>query len=343
MSSVVDDTVWQSAQSLLGKPASRVAQGGRGGNNRLYRVEDGRGQAFALKYYPLQSEDQRDRLGVEFNSLTFMARHGIETVPKAIALDRARHCALYEWIEGQSPATTDESDIDAALALAEKLFGLARGGEAQSLPPSSAACWSAHALIAQIKERRSRLDDAAKAEPALRDFLQSAFDPAFHAARREAEQAYAASGWDFEANLPPEALTLSPSDFGFHNALRRADNSLVFIDFEYFGWDDPAKLASDFLHHPGMRLSDGQMERFRSGVLRLFSRDKTFAQRLSLLFPLYGLCWCMILLNEFLPEGWSRRRLAGAEDNRAAVLERQLTKARHKLEDVTSCQWPSKT
>ena len=38
---------------------------------------------------------------------------------------------------------------------------------------------------------------------------------------------------------------LSPSDFGLHNALRGQDGQLRFVDFEYFGWDDPVKLVSD--------------------------------------------------------------------------------------------------
>ena len=55
-----------------------------------------------------------------------------------------------------------------------------------------------------------------------------------------------------EAELPVEQRTLSPSDFGFHNALRRPDGRVVFLDLEYFGWDDPAKMISDFLLHPAL-------------------------------------------------------------------------------------------
>ena len=39
---------------------------------------------------------------------------------------------------------------------------------------------------------------------------------------------------------------LSPSDFGFHNVIVEKDKILRFIDFEYAGWDDPAKMVSDF-------------------------------------------------------------------------------------------------
>ena len=51
--------------------------------------------------------------------------------------------------------------------------------------------------------------------------------------------------------------------------------------------------------------------RFLAGCRTLFARDAGFSDRLDLLHPLYGLRWCLILLNEFLPERWARRAFAG--------------------------------
>ena len=48
-------------------------------------------------------------------------------------------------------------------------------------------------------------------------------------------------GLSMSAALPKETRCLSPSDFGFHNALLEATGKLRFVDFEYAGWDDPAK------------------------------------------------------------------------------------------------------
>ena len=55
-----------------------------------------------------------------------------------------------------------------------------------------------------------------------------------------------------ETELAPQHRCLSPSDFGFHNALLRGRPGVpgardwVFLDFEYFGWDDPAKTVPIF-------------------------------------------------------------------------------------------------
>jgi len=101
----------------------------------------------------------------------------------------------------------------------------------------------------------------------------------------------------------------------------------VFLDFEYFGWDDPVKLAADFLLHPGMVLTEGQKRRFLEGVGHVFADDPEFRIRLNQHYPLYALRWAMIVLNEFLPEKWRRRKYAGTQVEREAAQQRQLDKA----------------
>ena len=108
----------------------------------------------------------------------------------------------------------------------------------------------------------------------------------------------------------------------------RADGRIVFLDFEYFGWDDPVKLASDFVLHPGMDLTLELKKRFLESMSDVFGADKTFCMRLRASLPLYAMRWTMILLNEFLPERWTRRVMAGADGDRDVILKTQLAKAR---------------
>ena len=129
---------------------------------------------------------------------------------------------------------------------------------------------------------------------------------------------------------------MCPSDFGFHNALRAPSGRLVFIDFDYFGWDDPVKLTSDFLLHPGMQLSEAAKRRFATAMGAVYGSDAEFRVRLPLLFPLFALRWCLILLNEFLPERWASRVAAGIEGEWAAVKRRQLDRASEWVQSLTS-------
>ena len=98
------------------------------------------------------------------------------------------------------------------------------------------------------------MERAANREPDLAQFLQQEFIPFRKTAEEWCRDFCHSHGFDPSNEIPTNARTLSPSDFGFHNTLRRPDGELAFLDFEYFGWDDPAKTITDFLLHPGMQL-----------------------------------------------------------------------------------------
>jgi hypothetical protein len=318
------------AAALLAAPPRAVAAVPGGGNNRLYRVEDAAGRAFALKTYLNSSAETRDRLGHEWSGLDFLCRHGVTCVPQPIAMHRTDGAALYGWVEGARVESVGAREIDAAVAFVASLKALSRLPEAVMLPLAVEACLSAEELIDQIERRLQRL--AAVEDPRLRSVMQQEILPARDRAVARARAGYAAPQLAIARDLEPELRTLSPSDFGFHNALSTSDG-LVFLDFEYFGWDDPVKLVADFLHHPGMALDAAARRRFLAGARQVFASDPGFNLRLALLYPLYGLRWVCILLNEFLPERWARRAYAGAADRRAAEA-RQLAKARAKLADL---------
>lgn len=321
----------QVAERLLGRRVDRIEANPGGGNNRLYCIE-ARGERFALKSYPGLADDPRDRLGAEFAALAFLGRRGEVATPPALAAERAANFALLGWIEGVKVDRACAADIDAALAFAERLRDYVRHDEADALPLASEACLSGAEVMAQVRRRQVRLAEIAPDRPDLGAFMADFIQVADRLEGR-ARDGYDRLGLDFNAESPRDGQTLSPSDFGFHNALRRPSGALTFLDFEYFGWDDPVKLTADFVLHPGMALEPALCERFTLGAKRLFGDIPTFAERLDLLTPLFGLRWCMIILNEFLPERWARRAYAGAGDQ-AVAEARQLAKAQNLLSSL---------
>lgn len=304
-----------------------------GGNNRLFRATAGE-RHFALKEYPRRAGDPRDRLGAEFGALQFLEQCGIADVPRPIAADGANGFALYEWIDGAAVVEPTEADVDAALAFIARVHECRDAPRAGTLPAASEACLSPMDIVEQISRRFERLKDVARSEPPLAEFLFEDYAPTAEAVEAWSRKEYSVLGWTFDRPIDPGDRSLSPSDFGFHNVIRRADGRLTFVDFEYFGWDDPAKLVADFLLHPGMRLSDDSYERFRTGALGIYGEKGAFATRLALVYPLYGLRWCMILLNEFLPERWEARRRTGMHIDRDAATTGQLEKARQRISTV---------
>ncbi len=314
------------AAALTGARAPRVTAVAIGGNNRLYRVTGHTGN-FAMKSYPCPDDDPRDRLGTEFGALSFLKAQGEAAVPEPLAIDRTMHVALYQWIDGDRIAYATTADVDAAVNFVRRLHGYRHATEATTLPLASEACLSTAELLQQIAAREGALTAVAPRDPALAEFLDRA--------RRERSRVAGAAACCRDHELSPEHRTLSPSDFGFHNALRTGDGRLMFLDFEYFGWDDPVKLTADFMLHPGMALDRTARRRFAAAMTDLYAADRDFSARLGQQLPLYALRWCLIVLNEFLPERQARRAVAGAgAGHRADAEARQLAKAEAMLAAV---------
>ena len=50
-----------------------------------------------------------------------------------------------------------------------------------------------------------------------------------------------------------------------------------------------------------MDLNDEKKHALLAGFTKVFGKDEKFLSRLKLLYPLFGLKWCMIMLNPFQP------------------------------------------
>jgi hypothetical protein len=317
------------ARGLVGGAVevTRLITGGR--NSRVWRVRSGE-RAFALKQYPSRRDDPRDRLSTETGALRLMEHYRINSVPRVLGIDGERGYALLSWIDGSDVTEVRDDDIDAAVEFLSAIHGLRVTPWAAEQPLASEACLCGQEIERQIGIRLARLRDLAD-EPELIDFIENAILPASVQTSQEARAQMAAAGLDFAGELPQEWRSLVPSDFGFHNSLRRSDGTLAFVDFEYFGWDDPVKLTADLLLHPGRTLHPPQRKRFRQSAVRLYGEDPAFVLRLRVYGPLFGLRWMLIMLNEFIPERWQRRVLAGGAEDWIEAKARQLARAREFL------------
>jgi Phosphotransferase enzyme family len=320
------------ARSLAGDGAeiSRLTTGGR--NSRIWRVHDGE-RTFALKQYPSRLDDPRDRLAVEVGALQLMEHCLIEEVPRVLGVDTERGYALLSWIEGGDVTEVGDADIDAAVTFLSAIHKLRATSWASGQPLAAEACLCGYEIERQIEGRLSELRTATAGDAQAIEFLHFF---AGHLSRSSglARRQIAGAGLDFGSEVPQEWRSLVPSDFGFHNSLRRSDGSLAFVDFEYFGWDDPVKLTADVLLHPGRPLFPAQRKRFRQAATKLYGADPAFPVRLQAYLPLFGLRWVLILLNEFIPERWRRRVLAGDSSSWGDAKARQLSRAREFLADL---------
>ncbi len=300
----------------LRKETSRFEKLKGGRNSQVFRVECGDGSVFAAKAYFKSERDSRDRLAAEYHALEFLKSAGVAQVAAPVAGSPSRQVGIYEFMAGKPlmAGCAGEREIDAAVEFLRVLKSVSADALQGAFPPASEACFSISAILRSVDGRLARLAKSSADQPELESFLQDELLPFRKAVGQWSADHCERHGIAMDGEISHADRILSPSDFGFHNALKQEDGTLVFLDFEYFGWDDPAKTVADFLLHPAMDLSAGLKQRFFAGAVDAGARGfvASLPARVEAVYPLFGLKWCAILLNEFTLEHMARRCFADA-------------------------------
>ena len=321
--------------SIYDEPLNNVKKLEGRGNSRIYKLSFNKKNSILLKDYPDLSIDPRPRLITEVSALKLV--EDLNKTPKVVAFDELQNIALYEWIKGENLYKIEDHHITQALGFIESLQDL---NVKDSWGLASEACLSAKQLLTQINFRLDRLLKTKNKD--LNDFLICTFKPLLSKVWERSEKNWPSD--NLKKDLPKSMQVFSPSDFGFHNAILKENGDLAFFDFEYFGRDDPVKLMADFIWHPGMKLKNLQKIDWLKGAISIFDSDPELVLRFKSAWPMYGLRWSLILLNEFVNEGWQKRVYANLNlkyqyENR---LIDQLNKAKLICEQVqeTNMQCP---
>jgi len=305
-----------------------------GGNNRIFEIGLP-GERLVVKHYARRSTVGRDRMLSEWAFLKFAEAAGLSCTPRALAIDLDADLALYEFVDGTKCHAKDISDgaIDKVAAFVRGLNSPQARQLGASLPEASETSFSISGHLAITETRLARLtsacdedNDGALARSVSR--LDATFERLRNILIRDCER----SGLDVESKLALTERVISPSDLGFHNLLVRPDGEFVFVDFEYAGWDDPAKLVADFFLQPAVPVSAVHRDAFVRYALPELS--DAGHRRLSLLHPLFALRWCLIFLNPFLPD-WIERHPSALNGVSLAELRRaRLERAGQLTEEV---------
>lgn len=332
---MLSDTLESAITDLLGTLERDVA-GFRleplsaSGNNRVFTVHCN-SETLVLKWYFHDATDTRDRLGAEYAFFEHAWNMGLRCIPQPLGKDLTTHLALYEFVEGHKLEAhqVDAAAVQQAAQFLALLNSTQSRAAALALADASEACFSVAAHLAMVDERLARLMGMpveSEVDRAAAAFI-SRLTSFWHTTKVRLLDGCAALQLNPSTALPTNERCLSPSDFGFHNALVRPDGSLCFIDFEYAGWDDPAKAVGDFFSHPGVAVPHDQFETFLAQSLAPFEGAQHMAARVRLLEPISKVKWCCIILNEFLPAAVRRRNFANPGNDAIARKQRQLGKA----------------
>ncbi len=303
-----------------------------GGNNRVFQVSTPVRQGL-LKAYFQHPGDPRDRFGAERAFYEFLWQYGVRRTPEPLGWDGEQRLGLFAFVRGrklEADGITPDC-VAQALDFVAELNSARMTPAARKLPTASEACFCLAEHLACVERRVIRLGQIGSADALEREvvaFVAEELKPAWLKIRATFDRQI-----PVDRPLSPDQRCLSPSDFGFHNALRTADGRLQFFDFEYAGWDDPAKLACDFFCQPELPVDFGHWEEFVCRLVASLAPDPGFAERARRLLPVYQLKWCCILLNDFLALDRTRREFALGKSLEARKAT-QLDKARKALDRV---------
>ena len=305
-----------------------------GANNRVYRLAKADGETLLVKHYFQHPGDGRDRFASERAFYRYATSIALRNVPIDLGWNETDRVGLFTFIDGKTPTIASLASLNAAIAFVTDLNRQRHLPEARELPTASEAFFSIAEHLDSVQRRVKRMEslpsnDALDAD-AIR-FVQHELVPQWETVREGLHRQYNTN--ERSKLLTAAERCISPSDFGFHNSLVRENGETVFIDFEYAGWDDPAKLLGDFFCQPDVPVSLRHLDQFAASIaaaLRL-SDPSTFTDRCHALLPVHRIKWSCILLNDFTALGRERRVFSLGATAAAARRERQLNRARAML------------
>jgi thiamine kinase-like enzyme len=313
----------------------KVLKGGK--NNQTYKVDLRTGASYVVKKYFKHPHDLRNRQNAEFLFTTYANKVASNFVPQVLFSDAMNRMTLFEYLQGSPVIDKEVTDsevkyaIDFVNALNDKTL---KKIEAQ-LPNASEACFTIKAHLDLIDSRIDVLHDVlnkGKDQDASEFIGQLAHH--WNELKRSLFQHCTNSAISIDLALPPEDRCISPSDFGFHNALKDSFGAMRFIDFEYAGWDDPAKLVGDFFAQLEVPVPEKFAEVFIESISHNFSGAHEFKIRSKLLLPVYKIKWCCIALNVYLPAHLSRRQFSNPLLDVSGLQSDQLSKAKTILSNL---------
>ena len=322
---------------LLMESPKEIRSVSGGANNRVWEVKTLQGK-YLLKQYFRSPEDSRDRFASEKAFYTHAQHKAPGKVPQVQAWDPEGEAGLFFWLEGRK--LTDPEVTGARVQEALEFFAAlnrAPHPAPSDLPAAAESAWTVYEHLNLVSRRIDRLQQISGTDSEAqeaRHLVQEKVIPAWERILKITNREWPEKG----RGTHRATACVSPSDFGFHNSLLGGDGRLRFFDFEYAGWDDPAKMVADFFCQPRIPAPASEFPRVVALLAELFPQDAEVADRATSLWPVYRMKWICIMLNEFLPAGKTRRGFSLGEEAQVELRRQRLQAVRGSLEKVNSIQ-----
>jgi tRNA A-37 threonylcarbamoyl transferase component Bud32 len=258
-----------------------------GVNSNVFLVTDGQ-KKYILKFYRVD-QNTPTRLEHEVTALNLFQENGITNVPELIRHSEELNCSLISFIPGEPVMTFKDEYIPQFQVFFKHLLHLSSTQASVLKLDAIDCCMSLDKIKSQINDRLRKLkvENNALINPLLSTIECLVQD--------------ISAALDHSSEFDQLKPILSTVDFGINNTILK-NESLYFIDFEFFGWDNPVHFISDTISHPANNLSVIQQEAFLDAILDCYNQEdrepvKVAFKTTNLLFDIK---WCLIMLNPFL-------------------------------------------
>ncbi len=319
---------WESATILakeLGANVQNIVRLDGGINNDVYRVDADR-RSYVLKSYPALEKGARDRMKAEVEFLQYTNKAAPSFVPSLIDFDFHKRAVLMEFIEGkpfiegQSLSEIQIRDgirffetINQDRMAAKKVVSM---DAAEGFRKLTDHLNNVEQRISKLTTRHLPIDSTDKSSRLL-NRLTEEYSTVRQITLTSIDKGRASD------EIALEHRCISASDFGFHNAIQTV-NGVKFIDFEFAGWDDPAKASLDFVLQPRVPVLAKPTSLFKALTRKLVEADE---ERINLLGAILRLKWLCIILSILEPERFDRFMKIKTRAEIEFFVERQLRTA----------------
>jgi hypothetical protein len=307
-------------------------------NNRLLVLTAADGGRTFTKLYV---RDDRNRLEREFSGLTLLRDRGLDTVPRPLLMSDEHNYGVYS-LEAGSTASVKSLTLAHVTALgrfAGQVHRIRLAHVGARFPPAVNASFS---FADGLASARRRLAGYSAFAASLDAFPQVQALEEEQSPREEIERLLAAvlaglTEAQIEARVPESDWRLSWSDFAPHNVLLRpadfAGEPICAVDFEYFGWDEPAALAAGFITaDTALGLAPDLQAAFLDAYYEHADHNPSTRERLTRLCALMHVAWCTVHLGLCTPERIAIKQFASPGLDVETMVTEQIAKFKRRAD-----------
>ena len=267
-------------------------KGGR--NSNIFKIA-GEKQVYALKIYP--DSKGRERIRRESYIYKISDRCFSRYTPRMIRESIEENWMLFSWINADRAKLFTLNDISHICNFLKEINDTSKVIEEKAMIATDACC-SWETTIIELKRRINELKKLLMMRPQNEESI-AVYANILNNSKRcisKLDDKRTKAHWK---EIYKQKI-ISPSDMGVHNTLR-VDKGIKFIDFEYAGYDDLAKLICDIVIHPEYKLDKKKEDYLINEIAKKgLTADEAWIKRYEDIKETRVCIWQTIMLRQYI-------------------------------------------